>query len=254
MGEGLRDSTRSKLRKAFSMSSSRSSSPFQQPSKSPSPSPIGWVDPPLTKLELTGYKTATKQRLLDLGLAEDLRLHLPLRLQITHNWKLCYSLEQNGSSLSTLYSSSLPDRSETGKKIGYLLVVYDQNHDKFGCYLNEHLRPMDRRAYYGNGECFLWKVEKGRIPSLTEDLTNSSSSSLPVQFRLKVFPYTSLNDFIIYSNHSFISIGSGNGKFGLWIDENLVKGASSTVDTFGNEPLSREEQFQVMGLEIWKII
>lgn len=205
----------------------------------------------LTPLTLEGYKPTSKHRLLDISLAEDLRQHLPPRLQISHDWTLLYSIEQNGISLNTLYNSMLPKTNTTeSRKYGYLIVIRDQDHQIFGCYINEFLKPMDKKRYYGNGECFLWKTEVSHIPSLdSKDKTVSDSK----QLRLKVFHYTSLNDFIIYSNQKFISIGSGEGKFGLWIDNDLYKGASEQVDTFGNEPLSSKPQFKILGLEVWKI-
>ena len=43
-----------------------------------------------------------------------------------------------------------------------------------------------------------------------------------------------------------------DGHYGLWLDDNLYKGVSSTCLTFGNEPLSDEgSKFDVMGAEIW---
>lgn len=43
-----------------------------------------------------------------------------------------------------------------------------------------------------------------------------------------------------------------DGHYGLWLDDNLEKGISSTCPTFGNEPLSDEgNKFEVMGVELW---
>ncbi|ODV93556.1 hypothetical protein PACTADRAFT_52120 [Pachysolen tannophilus NRRL Y-2460] len=246
---------------------------FKRAPKSPSPSITSdnnenynfLSDPPLTPLQLNGYKSSTKHQLLSLPLAEELRFHLPPRLQISHDWQLLYSIEQNGISLRTLYNSMIPKDTFRSRKFGYLLVIRDENHQLFGCYVNEYLRPMDKKRYYGNGECFLWKTEISRIPNLnnltntninnnnSDDDLESTISSSHEQMRLKVFPYTSLNDFIIYSNHDFISIGSGDGKFGLWIDSDLYKGASDSVQTFGNEPLSSHVQFKILGLEVWQL-
>lgn len=47
-------------------------------------------------------------------------------------------------------------------------------------------------------------------------------------------------------------MGSGGGKYGLWLDDTLGIGHSSTCDTFGNEPLSDVgEKFNVVGVELW---
>ncbi|KAG0679362.1 oxidation resistance protein 1 [Pichia californica] len=213
-------------------------------------------EPPLTPLTLIGYKNATKHKLLTPELAEEIRHHIPSLLQINHNWKLLYSVEQSGTSLQTLYSNLQPKFGEnTTRRRGYIMIVQDTHKNKFGAYLNDYLRPLDGKYYYGNCDCFLWKLEKGKVKHLSNrhhDHDHAHNEENEV-YNLKVFPYTSLNDFIIYSNNDFISVGSGDGKFGLWIDSNFELGASDTVETFGNEPLSDHKKFHILGLEIWKI-
>jgi len=88
----------------------RAASPFQPP--------------PLTPLSLHGYKEGTKgdAKLLSPQLAEEIRLLVPPRLQLCDVWKLAYSLERDGVSLSTLYAMCEPYR---GKRGGYVLVVRD---------------------------------------------------------------------------------------------------------------------------------
>ena len=45
-----------------------------------------------------------------------------------------------------------------------------------------------------------------------------------------------------------------DGHYGLWLDDNLEHGVSSTCPTFGNEPLSEEgKKFEVLGVELWYI-
>lgn len=45
-----------------------------------------------------------------------------------------------------------------------------------------------------------------------------------------------------------------DGHYGLWLDDNLEHGVSSTCPTFGNEPLSDEgKKFEVLGVELWFI-
>ncbi len=216
-------------------------------------------EPPLTPLTLKGYKKSTKRQLLSHELAEDLRQHIPSVLQINHSWTLRYSIEQDGTSLNTLYERCKPQVGENiRKRKGYFIVVMDNYGGIFGAYINDYLHPQDGKYYYGNGDCFLWKSERYQVKRLTSNndgdiLKNDDQVKFEDSIRLKVYPYTSVNDFIIYSNHDFISIGSGNGKFGLWIDSSFLHGASDPVDTFGNEQLSKEEKFTVLGLEIWKV-
>jgi hypothetical protein len=52
----------------------------------------------------------------------------------------------------------------------------------------------------------------------------------------------------------FLSVGAGDGKYGLWLDDGLERGISSTCQTFGNERLSDEgEKFGVLGVELWVV-
>lgn len=245
-----------KFRTIFKRSSSNSSRSNSTQSENNSLTMGGenydYDEPPLTPLELHGYKSTTKHRLLNKELAEELRQHVPALLQISHDWELLYSIEQSGTSLQTLYDKCQPQIGESvNRRRGYLIVVQDTRKNIFGAYINEHLRPLDKKIYYGNGDCFLWKLEKGDV----KDLNNKHQyiEKKEVSLNLKVFPFTSVNDFVIYSNNQFISVGSGDGKFGLWIDSNLSIGASDSVDTFGNEPLSDRKKFYILGLEIWKI-
>ncbi len=72
--------------------------------------------------------------------------------------------------------------------------------------------------------------------------------------RFKAFPYSGLNDCYINCETGYLSVGSGGGHYGLWLDDSLDVGHSSTCETFGNEPLSEAGQkFSVIGTEIWAI-
>lgn len=242
--------------------------------------------PPLTPLQLKGYKDSTrgKTRLLSKALAEEIRLLVPPRLQLVDHWTLAYSLEQNGSTLSTLYGLCDQHR---GKRGGFVMIVRDSGGGVFGAYLSDPPKPSPH--YYGTGECFLWRAMKlPALPDLSslppppsEDTTHlqrmttigisraSSSTSLnvpnginghkngsssPERIRFKAFPYTGENDFSIFCQQEYLSVGGGDGHYGLWLDDNLSSGVSDTCPTFGNERLSEEgHRFEVLGVEVWYI-
>jgi hypothetical protein len=88
----------------------RTASPFQPP--------------PLYPVSLQGYKEGTSEsaRLLSRALAEEIRLLVPPRLQLCEEWKLVYSLEEDGVSLGTLYKKCDELR---GLRNGFVLVVRD---------------------------------------------------------------------------------------------------------------------------------
>lgn len=81
-----------------------------------------------------------------------------------------------------------------------------------------------------------------------------SGTSTPERIRFKAFPYSGVNDYLMLCETGFFSIGGGDGKYGLWLDDTFEKGISSPCQTFGNEPLSEEgEKFEIIGVEVWSI-
>lgn len=215
-------------------------------------------------------------------LAEEIRVLLPARNQIYDNWTLVYSLEQHGASLATLYNNSATQINHTGSeerttsRHGYVLVVRDTSNKIFGAYVNEYFHPstsQGSRRFYGNGDCFLWSSklvkrsnsffntqntqhmkEKDLIETNDQqnDTTMLPKEQYDIQF--KGFPYTGVNDFVIYCTNQFLSLGGGDGHYGLWLDDSLNRGVSSHSLTFGNEPLSDEgTSFGIIGVEVWKI-
>ena len=81
-----------------------------------------------------------------------------------------------------------------------------------------------------------------------------SGTSTPDRIRFKAFPYSGMNDFMIYCAPDYLSVGGGDGHYGLWLDDALDNGISETCPTFGNEPLSEEgRKFEVFGVEIWYV-
>jgi hypothetical protein len=81
--------------------------------------------PPLDPLVLHGHGEGNGNAgLLTQGIAEEIRTMIPERLRITEDWRIVYSLEQDGASLSTLYQKC---RRFQGKRVGFVLVVKDQD-------------------------------------------------------------------------------------------------------------------------------
>jgi hypothetical protein len=226
--------------------------------------------PPLDPLVLHGYSEGTPAaaKLLTPAVAEEIRTMIPERLRIAEDWQLVYSLEQDGSSLTTLYQKC---RDYEHRRVGFVLVVKDQEGGTFGAYLSEHPRPAP--SYFGNGECFLWRASTlaSLPPPPSADTTNltrntqlapaprgSTASPAPSTasetIRFKAFPYSGLNDCYINCEMGYLSVGSGGGHYGLWLDDSLDVGHSAQCDTFGNEPLSDEgEKFFVLGVELWVV-
>lgn len=108
---------------------------FNPPTRRHSP----FQPPPLTPLTLQGYKDSTgyKGRLLSKALAEEIRLLVPPRLQLVDTWKLGYSLEQDGSSLRSLFGAV---DSYRGKRGGFVLMIRDGRHGVSWPFVNYEAR------------------------------------------------------------------------------------------------------------------
>ncbi|WAQ82370.1 hypothetical protein PtA15_2A687 [Puccinia triticina] len=191
------------------------------------------------------------QLVMDDELAEGIRLHLPSRLKIPSTWRLMYSIDQHGTSLGTLYEKVRSISSMSGTTAGCILALKDQDGNRFGAFVNEAFKPS--KEYYGTGECFLWKA------------VMFEPGDFRIGVTVKVYLWTGANDYMILSDHDLLSIGGGDGKFGLWIDSNLDKGASSSCPAFNNEvlcsitnkhPTDRTQDdgtFEVIALECWTV-
>lgn len=205
---------------------------FQPPRRIASP----FQPPPLTPLTLHGYKPSTREagRLLSAGLAEEIRLLVPPRLQLVDTWDMVYSLEQNGVSLATLYAQADEYR---GRRGGFVLVVRDASGGVFGAYLSDAPRPQSH--FFGTGECFLWRAHllpalpdvanlppppsadtthavrmttvatKGALSPPDSKSASRSGTSTPERIRFKAFPYSGVNDYMIFCEQGFLSVGGG---------------------------------------------
>lgn len=82
--------------------------------------------PPLDPVALRGYKesTAPGDRLLSSALAEEIRALIPERMKLVDDWKLIFSLSQDGASLGTMYSRA---REYRGTRAGFVMVVRDSS-------------------------------------------------------------------------------------------------------------------------------
>ncbi len=206
-----------------------------------SPSPLG--EDALAPLNLYSSKHRGEEStrcnehdeslILTLAVAEEIRLLLPPRLQICDAWVCMYSLLRDGVSLRTLYDAC----GGTGgvRRAGYVLVVRDSAGGVFGAYLSH--APRISGHYYGTGECFLWNTKGMGKHGL----------------RFTAALYGGINEYFIYGESTFLSIGGGDGRYGLWLGESFERGESATCVTFGNEPLSEEgRRFDIVGVELWR--
>ena len=156
-------------------------------------------------------------------LADDRRAiarHLPPRTD-GHSWELYYGTGRDGYSLHHLYNRLQHYEGPC------LLAIKDLTGSTFGAYLTSP--PRESKSMEGTGETFVF--------SLRPDFA--------------AYKWTGENEYFFKGNADSFVVGSGNGKFGIWIDADLNKGSTQTCPTFDNDPLTRNGDFTVQALECW---
>ncbi|KXS17175.1 TLD-domain-containing protein [Gonapodya prolifera JEL478] len=178
------------------------------------------------KVNTAASKSVFKLTSLTISTFIQLRRHFPPLQRESTKWTLIYSLEMHGISLNTLF-----DRAQ--RKGPCVLCLRDQWGNVFGAYLSES--PYVRKGYYGTGTCFLWK--------------QTPQPSDPTH--IEVFKSTGRNEYYILSEGNFLSVGGGDGRYGLYVDSSLDRGHSEKCLTFENETLSGAQEFNCVGCELW---
>lgn len=151
--------------------------------------------------------------------------HLPARAE-GYTWNLLYSTAKHGFSLKSIY------REMANVDSPVLLVIEDTVGSIFGALTSCPLKTSD--LFYGTGETFLF-------------LFDADGEFLK-------FPWTGDNMYFIKGNQNSLVIGSGDGTFGLWLDEDLCHGRTQPCRTFANPRLAKQEDFVVKTLECWGFI
>lgn len=167
--------------------------------------------------ELEGESEILSEQLITL-LAD----HLPPRI-IGTTWRLLFSTNTHGFSLSSLYRKF---QSETSSPT--LLCIQDIEENVFGALVSCPIKLWDH--FYGTGETFLFTCQP----------------------QFQVFKWSGENPHFARGNVDSLSIGAGEGKFGLWLDSNFFHGRSQSCSTFRNSPLCPGNgDFVVKTLEFW---
>ncbi|WFD20380.1 hypothetical protein MCAP1_002624 [Malassezia caprae] len=123
-----------------------------------------------------------------------------------------------------------------------LQAIRDTNNNVFGAFVNEPLHICSH--YYGSGECFLWKTVQRRlpVPPSATDGDASQYDDLHPDLAIEVFRWTGKNDYMVLSESDYLSVGGGDGRYGLWLDEKLDKGLSAKCPAFHNEVLCNAQE------------
>lgn len=114
-------------------------------SSTPVGSPTKRINPDLVapKKIMLLERAASTHAVLTNQIAEQIQAFLPLLQQLTDEWRLVYSLDQHGISISTLFEKSALLQGSS------VLLLKDLNGGIFGAYMSE--MPAWKKGYYGNG-------------------------------------------------------------------------------------------------------
>jgi len=149
--------------------------------------------------------------------------HLPPRVQ-GYRWHLLFSTSQDGFSLHSLYRKAAQVDSPV------LMIIQDTDHAVFGALVS--CPPAQSEKFLGTGESWLFTF----FPSF------------------KVYAWTGENNYIMRGGLNNLIVGSSEGMFGLWLDENFNQGRSQAVTTFDNKPLPGKEDFVINNIECWAFV
>jgi len=154
---------------------------------------------------------------------KQLSRHLPARAE-GYVWTLVFSTSQHGFSLNSMY------RKMTRLESPILMVIQDTDNNVFGALTSCSLKMSDH--FYGTGESLLFRFAPD----------------------CQVYNWTGDNMYFIKGNNESLSVGAGDGKFGLWLDGDLYQGRTESCATYGNEPLAPQKDFVVKTLECWAFV
>ncbi|XP_050307311.1 oxidation resistance protein 1 isoform X2 [Anthonomus grandis grandis] len=181
------------------------------------------ADTPSLDIELSPPDLIGKTEILTDEHRESLCRHLPARAE-GYAWTLVFSTSQHGFSLNSMYRKMYKLESPI------LLVIQDTDNNVFGALTSCALHVSDH--FYGTGESLLFRFTP----------------------HFQVYNWTGENLYFIKGNNESLSIGAGDGKFGLWLDGDLYLGRTETCKTYGNDPLTPKVDFVVKTLECWAFI
>jgi len=151
----------------------------------------------------------------------------PTPINYFSKWKRIYSLSRDGDSFSTMLRH-VQNENRT------IVVIRSTKGDIFGGFVDS---PWECKhdGFYGSAQAFLFKYQNNTIST---------------------YKWTGVNRYIQFcdSTSKAIAMGGGGGHFGLCVEDDFRRGSTGRCETFGNDPLMDEEQFNVLELEIWGFV
>jgi hypothetical protein len=123
-----------------------------------------------------------------------------------------------------------------------LLVVQTTLGEVFGGYVESPWTPHSD-GFYGLGQACLFSCHQ---PQQQRD--GDGAAAL-----LQVYKWTGANRYlqVCDATSRMICIGGGGDSFGICLEQDFSVGSTGPCDTFANAPLCRQENFQVLNMEVY---
>lgn len=216
--------------------------------------------------ESTQYlSSSASEVVLNEAIMEELQDHLPFCKRGESFWQL-YSMVKDGASLDSLLAKVRNSEST-------ILAVETVEGEVFGAFCP--LSWKQSNDYYGSGQSFLWRLDGKQKVQVFKFAFINHNIQLCQPDRLivgggggdtLVAPPPSLSK---VDSSSTLSAGSASGSisipqdstlewgFGLWLEQDLLRGSSSPCLTFQSPSLSHihadGSPFEVRNLEVWAL-
>ncbi|KFM65953.1 TBC1 domain family member 24, partial [Stegodyphus mimosarum] len=160
---------------------------------------------------------------------------LPLRMSMLQP-EVIYSSNVHGVCLTAFYMT-------VGSFEPTVIVIKAMNDEIFGAYCSASWNSRNtsdsqnkKFSYFGSGETFLFTL----VPEARKYPWVGYNTDADVPHSAKLF--------MAADNH-MINVGAGNGQ-GLLLDDQLLHGRTEHCDTFDNNPLCSQKDFQCKNVEV----
>ena len=172
------------------------------------------------------------------------------------NYWLKYSLVRDGASMWTMMRKVRASNAT-------VLAIETVDGHVFGAFTNHSWRFSV--GWYGGQQAFLWKMRRSRL-----ETTKSIFEQAVQESEVQVFPVRPGNVAVQYCSKECLMLGRGEIKghkpekyggkhygHGIYLDSSLLRGTTSSSETFGNPCLvddaERGTRFDVSNIEIWTL-
>jgi hypothetical protein len=151
-------------------------------------------------------------------------------------WKRVYSLARDGDAFDGFLM-------RVEREPHTLLSIKTTKGDVFGGYTDSPWKHSGTPEFYGSATACLWSLQK-------DDESNNSNYKVG---EVKVYKWTGCNRYIQYldSQRKLLAFGGGGGAFGLCVEHDFQRGSTGRCETFGNDLLCSEENFDIIDVEVY---